>query len=160
MGPSTRFARQRYFPAARNSVPEPEWSRRDTVASDATSDLIEILARKVEVVDDGWEIFPGVTADSASGHTPEHSAYVVTFGGARLVAFGDAMHTPLQVENPNWTVPVDTDREHAQRSRERLVAELQEPNTLGFGAHFADVVFGWVQAEGDRFTWNPETSLS
>jgi DNA-binding CsgD family transcriptional regulator len=48
----------------------------------------------------------------------------------------------------------DTDRAQAVRSRRQLLAELQDPDTIGFGVHFADVVFGQVRGYGPA--WRPE----
>jgi hypothetical protein len=40
--------------------------------------------------------------------------------------------------------------------RRRLVKELQRPDTIGFGGHFADVVFGRVEETADgRPDWRP-----
>jgi hypothetical protein len=33
--------------------------------------------------------------------------------------------------------------------------ELEEPDTIGFGIHFADVVFGQVRRDGDGPAWRP-----
>ncbi|WP_432867322.1 hypothetical protein [Microbispora rosea] len=40
--------------------------------------------------------------------------------------------------------------------RRRLVEELSRPGTIGYGNHFADVVFGRAERRPDgRFTWLP-----
>jgi hypothetical protein len=39
--------------------------------------------------------------------------------------------------------------------RRRLVTELAQPSTIGFGIHFADVVLGRVHTDGTRPTWRP-----
>ncbi|MGW0613233.1 hypothetical protein [Streptomyces sp. NPDC002788] len=89
------------------------------------------------------------------GHTPGHVAYVIASGGRRLIAFGDALHSPIQVTHPEWSAASDHDSAQSADFRRRLVAELQEPGTIGFGIHFADVVFGTVHQDGDRPVWRP-----
>lgn len=127
------FARAEYL------VPEPEWAQRETSAE------IDAMAPRVRAIEDGQEVFPGVRVRFAAGHTPGHSEYVVTGGGRRLIAFGDAMHSPMQIEHPDWSCGYDHDPVEAASHRRKLVAELAGPGTIGFGNHFADVVFGRVR---------------
>jgi hypothetical protein len=75
-------------------------------------------------------------------------------GGQRLIAFGDALHSPIQVEHPEWSCVYDHDPVQAADHRRRLVAELAEPGTIGFGVHFADVAFGQVRRDSDGPTWH------
>ena len=91
----------------------------------------------------------------AAGHTPGHAEYVITSGGQRLIAFGDAVHSPIQVEHPEWSLALDHDPVRAADQRRRLVAELAQPDTIGFGVHFADVVFGHVRRSGAGAAWRP-----
>lgn len=100
----------------------------------------------------GW---PGVRRLSTPGHTEGHVAYVVTSGDLRLVVFGDCLHSPVQLNHPQWNAASDTLAEPARRSRQLILDELRQPNTIGFGVHFADVVFGRVVVEGDRLGWEP-----
>lgn len=102
------------------------------------------LAPQVRTADDGEEIFPGVRVSLALGHTPGHAAYVLSSGGRRLIAFGDALHSPVQIAHPELPAAPDHDPAESTASRRRLVAELAEPDTLGFGIHFADAQFGHV----------------
>ncbi|WP_205669759.1 MULTISPECIES: MBL fold metallo-hydrolase [unclassified Amycolatopsis] len=123
------------FAYAEYLVTEPEWAQRE---SDA-------MAPQVRTISDGQEVFPGVQVRFAAGHTPGHAEYVITDGGQRLIAFGDAVHSPIQIKNPDWSCVYDHDPVEAASHRRKLVAELAEPGTIGFGNHFADVVFGHVR---------------
>ncbi|WP_442809417.1 hypothetical protein [Streptomyces sp. NBC_01335] len=49
----------------------------------------------------------------------------------------------------------DSDPVRAAGHRRRLVDELAEPGTIGFGIHVADVVFGRVRRDGDGPAWKP-----
>ncbi|MEY9214391.1 MBL fold metallo-hydrolase [Thermobifida halotolerans] len=106
-------------------------------------------------VSDGDEIFPGVTAWVTPGHSPGHTSYVISSAGARLVVFGDVMHSPAQVGRPDWRVSLDHSPETAVRTRLRVLKELSQPDTFGFGGHFADVVFGRVVADRSGDRWVP-----
>ncbi|MFI9825143.1 MBL fold metallo-hydrolase [Streptomyces sp. NPDC052013] len=148
---------RRVFSRADYLVAEPEWAQRQLLqAHGTTGDMLEALAPHVRTVTDGQEIFPGLRVRFVPGHTPGHAAYVLSAGGQRLIAFGDAMHSPIQVAHPEWSAAPDHDRARAADFRRRLIAELAEPGTVGFGIHFADVVFGQVrQGENGRPVWQP-----
>jgi glyoxylase-like metal-dependent hydrolase (beta-lactamase superfamily II) len=141
------------FANARFLVAEPEWTNRDRAHPTVTGDMLSALEPSVRTVSDGEEIFPDVHVLAAAGHTPGHTAFTITSGDSRLIAFGDALHSPVQIGHPDWLVAVDTDQQRAVRARHELLAELRSPGTVGFGMHFADVVFGRVRREGDRHRW-------
>lgn len=124
-----------------------EWEHRDATTT--------AIAPHVRTVVDGEEVFPGVRVRVRGGHTPGHTEYVISSGGQRLIAFGDALHSPIQIDHPEWSAVVDHDPVAAAEHRRRLVAELAEPDTIGFGIHFADVVFGRVRPNGDGPAWQP-----
>jgi glyoxylase-like metal-dependent hydrolase (beta-lactamase superfamily II) len=145
-----------YFAGADFLVPEPEWAGRHA-AQGTDKEVVAALEPQVRTVADGEEVFPGLRVRFVPGHTVGHAAYVLTSGGQRLIAFGDALHLPIQIGHPEWSAVLDHDRARAADFRHRLVAELAEPDTIGFGGHFADVVFGRVRP-GDSGTgpvWQP-----
>lgn len=136
-------------------VSDPEWANREVYRARGMSREIEAMAPSVRTVGDRQEVFPGVWVRIAAGHTVGHAEYVISGGGQRLIAFGDALHSPIQIEHPEWSPAVDHDRVRSAEHRRRLVAELSEPDTIGFGIHFADVVFGQVRPDGTGATWRP-----
>jgi glyoxylase-like metal-dependent hydrolase (beta-lactamase superfamily II) len=89
------------------------------------------------------------------GHTAGHAEYILTAAGRRLIAFGDTLHSPVQIGHPEWSAAVDHDPAQSADHRRRLIAELEEPATTGFGIHFADVQFGHVDRDGSTPTWQP-----
>ncbi|MBT2447725.1 MBL fold metallo-hydrolase [Streptomyces sp. ISL-43] len=136
-------------------VSEPEWDRRDLLEAQGMTEQAAALAPRVRTITDGQEIFPGVRMRISPGHTVGHAEYVITGGGRRLIAFGDAVHSPIQIDHPEWSSAFDHDPVRTADHRRRLVAELAEPGTIGFGVHFADVVFGHVRQDGDGPAWRP-----
>ncbi|MFJ3835642.1 MBL fold metallo-hydrolase [Streptomyces sp. NPDC090054] len=143
------------FAHADHLIAEPEWDRRDLLEAQGMAEQVAALAPRVRTITDGQEVFPGVRVRFTPGHTVGHAEYVITGGGRRLIAFGDAVHSPIQIDHPDWSSDFDHDRVRTAGHRHRLVAELAEPDTIGFGVHFADVVFGHVRHDGNGPAWRP-----
>lgn len=123
--------------------------------------LVELLhkSRDLRLVGDGEEVWPGVHAVVTPGHSPGHTSYVVTTAGHRLVAFGDAFHTPAQLAHIKWTSGPDAYPDDVPVARARLLTELSAPDTLGFAFHFGDQPFGRIIVDAElRPTWQPESS--
>ena len=138
--PGAVFGRAEYV------VAEAEWAESDVGVPEGV---------RVRTVADGEEVFPGVRVRVTGGHTAGHAEYVITGGGRRLIAFGDAMHAPVQADRPEWSCVYDVDGVRSAGHRRRLLAELERPDTIGFGVHFADVVFGRVARDGAGPAWRP-----
>jgi len=145
------------FAHAPHFIAAPEWERRDlAAAAGATEERLATFAPHVRTAEDGEEIFPGVRVSFSAGHTVGHTTYTITGGGRRLIAFGDAIHHPVQITYTEWGCSLDHDPAGATDHRHRLVEELSRPDTIGYGNHFADVVFGRAERRPDgRFTWIP-----
>lgn len=98
-------------------------------------------------------IAPGVDVLATPGHTPGHCAVVVSSGSNRALLLGDAITCPIQLDEPTWHSMGDVDPALADRTRERLWRELEDPHTLGAGAHFPELKFGRVLV-GQRRSWS------
>lgn len=146
---------QPVFTHAEYLISEPEWDGRDLLEAQGMTEQVTALAPRVRTITDGQEIFPGVRMRITPGHTVGHAEYVITGGGRRLIAFGDAVHSPIQIDRPEWSAAFDHDTARTADHRRRLVSELMEPGTIGFGVHLADVVFGHVQQDGTAPAWRP-----
>lgn len=145
------------FAHAAHLVSAPEWEQRHLAAAHgAPAERLAVFAHRVRTVTDGEEVFPGVRALMTPGHTAGHLTFEITSNGERLLAFGDALHSPVQIAHPEWSAAVDLDPVRSAEQRHRLVDELGKPGTLGFGIHFADVVFGRAERDAQgRTAWVP-----
>ena len=143
------------FTGADYLIAEPEWTQRHHAEEMGMGDMLKAMEPQVRTVHEGEEIFPGVQVRPAAGHSAGHTAYVISAGGQRVIAFGDAFHSPVQISHPEWEVTVDYDRAQSTALRRTLLADLAEPDTIGYGGHFADVVFGRVHSDGDQPVWRP-----
>jgi glyoxylase-like metal-dependent hydrolase (beta-lactamase superfamily II) len=117
--------------------------------------MIKILAPQVRTMAEGQEIFPGVHVRYTPGHSAGHAACVISAGGQKVIAFGDAFHTPIQITHPLWQNTFDHDHQQSTSLRRGLIDELAQPGTIGFGIHLADMPFGRVRSEGGQSAWQP-----
>ncbi|MGQ4514570.1 MBL fold metallo-hydrolase [Streptomyces sp. DW26H14] len=121
------------------------------------------LAGRVRTPADGGEVFPGVTLREWPGHTSGHAGYVVEVGDGRsgddgvrrVLVLGDVLHSPAQTAHPEWRVFFDGAGEQAVLTRRAVLEEAARPGTVCYAGHFADVVFGRVEAAGDGYVWHP-----
>ncbi len=116
------------------------------------------LAEKMRFIGDGGEVVPGINAIAAFGHTPGHMAYHIESQGRRLVHWVDASnHYILSVQQPDWHVRFDMDKEAAVATRKRLfdMANAERIPVTGYHMPFpavgfvdktADGSYRWVQA--------------
>lgn len=104
------------------------------------------------------EVFPGVVAVSAPGHTPGHTAYLVSSGNESLLIWGDVCHVPeVQLANPNVTVNFDSDPVQAAATRRRILDMVASDQQLVAGMHLHFPGFLRIKRLGDAFESFPET---
>lgn len=114
-----------------------------------------LLADRIELAEDGETVAPGVTFLATPGHTPGHSAVVISDGAERLLVLGDAVFCPVQLTEAEWGGMTEVDKELAAKSRALVIQQLESPDTTGACAHFADFAFGrLVRGQGKRY-WMP-----
>lgn len=108
-------------------------------------------------ISDGEEVAPGVRALVTPGHSAGHTSYVITSAsGQRLIAFGDAFHTPAQLSHPEWGSAPDIAPDSVPAARARLLGELCQPDTYAFAIHFGDQPFGRVVRDSSgEVRWQP-----
>ena len=135
-------------------VAESEWTQRHYPEAQGMGDMIKALAPQVRTVAEGQEIFPGVRVRYMPGHSAGHTAYVIDAGGQRVIAFGDAFHSTLQITHPLWENTFDFNHQQSTSLRTSLIKELAEPGTIGFGIHFAGTPFGRIVIDGTP-AWHP-----
>ena len=119
---------------------------------------------QVEPYRDRWrlfgkqtEVFPGVTAIPATGHTPGHTAYLVQSGKERLLIWGDTVHIPeVQVPRPEVTMTVDTDHGAAAASRARIFDMCASERLLVTGMHLHFPGFSHLARRRSTYELVPE----
>ena len=123
----------------------------------AGREQVEPYRKQWKLFDRESEVFPGVTAIPAMGHTPGHTAYLVQSGKERLLIWGDTVHIPeVQVPRPEVTMTVDTDHPAAAASRKRIFEMCVAERLLVTGMHMHFPGFGHVARRGATYEYVPE----
>jgi glyoxylase-like metal-dependent hydrolase (beta-lactamase superfamily II) len=94
-----------------------------------------------------------VTVLHTPGHTPGSVSILVESGGESAIFIGDLVHLCVQLTEPKWSPPYESDREASTRSRLKIVEEAIGRNALIAGSHLDEgPVFGrMVPIDGRRY---------
>ncbi len=143
------------FPNARVHLSAPEWASMQ--ASDEVRDIAARIAAQAAPFESGAQLLPEVRAVATPGHTPGHSAYLVTSADQSLFYLGDlAHHFVVSVERPSWGIAFDQDAPSAEAMRIRTLATLAREGTRVYAVHFPFPGVGHVRERGDTFVWEAE----
>ncbi len=115
-----------------------------------------VSAGKLKTFDGSSDLFPGVRAVAAPGHTPGHTTYVIESKGQKLVLWGDLMHVAaVQFAEPAVTIAFDTDSRSAAGQRAKAYAAAAQGRFLVAGAHLPFPGIGHLRAAGKGYAWIP-----
>jgi glyoxylase-like metal-dependent hydrolase (beta-lactamase superfamily II) len=113
-------------------------------------------AGRFKPFDGSTELFPGVRAVAAPGHTPGHTIYVIESKGQKLVLWGDLMHVAaVQFAEPAVTIAFDTDSPAAAGQRAKAYADAAQGRFLVAAAHLPFPGIGHIRSEGKGYAWVP-----
>ena len=76
---------------------------------------------------------------------------VIESKGKRALISGDFIHHPIQFAYPLWTMDADTLSDQAVKTRQQILNELADSDTLLIGSHFSNPVAGLVKKENEGF---------
>jgi glyoxylase-like metal-dependent hydrolase (beta-lactamase superfamily II) len=114
------------------------------------------MAKDVKQYESGKELAPGVTTVAAPGHTPGHSAYVVSSGNAKLILMSDTTNHPaLFVRRPEWQAVFDMDGNQAVETRKKLLdmAASEKARVAFYHAPFP--ANGYIAKSGSGYEFVP-----
>lgn len=115
-----------------------------------------VAAGRVRTFSGGTELFPGIAAVPAPGHTPGHTFYVLESQGEKLVFWGDLLHVAdVQLPRPDVTIVFDVDPAMAVRTRQQAIAEAVKGRYWVAADHVSFPGIGHVQADGTGYRWVP-----
>jgi glyoxylase-like metal-dependent hydrolase (beta-lactamase superfamily II) len=113
------------------------------------------LEGTIELIDDGAEVAPGLTAIATPGHTPGHMGLQVESDSATLWVLGDVALHPLQLQYPDFTGLFDTDPELTAETRRAIFGQIAGSGQATFKHFDPFPSLGEAVAEGDAWMWQP-----
>lgn len=100
-----------------------------------------------EIVTSDYKIDSNVRLLPTPGHTPGHVSVVIQSNGEKALISGDFIHHPAQFMHLGWEMNVNVLPKVAEETRQKLLDELANTDTLLIGSHFANPVAGKVIRE-------------
>lgn len=113
-------------------------------------------AGKVKTFSGATQLFPGLGAAPAPGHTPGHTFYILESAGAKVVFIGDLLHVPdVQLARPDVTIAFDVNPAMAAITRKRALADALAGRYWLAGDHMAFPGIGHIQTDHQGYRWIP-----
>lgn len=116
----------------------------------AESVLPLIDAGRIDAIDDGAELAPGVTTLALEGHDEGHTGLRL---GSEAVLIADAAGHPALLDQPDWPFVGDGDRARSAATRRALVDEVLGTETLVICGHYPGSGIGRLETRNGRVTW-------
>jgi glyoxylase-like metal-dependent hydrolase (beta-lactamase superfamily II) len=166
VGGLTRDA-QRVFPNATVRVAAEErrfWTDPATLAArpalkeniDMVAEMLAAYGSNVTTFAFGDTVGNGLTALDAVGHTPGHTAFLLSSGGRELLLVGDLLHAAaLQFPRPDINASYDMDKDKAAAVRRKFLTMAAERGIPVLGDHFPFPGVGMVRKAGEGFVFEP-----
>ncbi|CZT34299.1 MBL fold metallo-hydrolase [Rhizobium sp. 9140] len=104
------------------------------------------LVEKATLIGDGADVAPGITAMAAFGHSPGHMVFRVSSQGKDLMLTADtANHYVLSLQQPDWQVKFDMDKEKAAVSRRKVFDMVASERLPFIGYHMPFPAVGYAE---------------
>ena len=111
---------------------------------------------KLSTFEGNTALVPGVRAQSAYGHTPGHTIFVVESKGEKLVLVGDLVHVAaVQFDNPGVTIQFDSDQPAAASQRRAMFADAASNGYMIGASHLSFPGIGRLRTAGSGYTFIP-----
>jgi glyoxylase-like metal-dependent hydrolase (beta-lactamase superfamily II) len=111
---------------------------------------------RLDLIGDGDEIAPGITAIATPGHSPGHLVYEITSGGRTIVCWGDLCHHHvLLLQRPDWAFRFDYDGPAATAQRRRIYELVDRRRDEVLAYHFPFPGLGRLERDGDGYRFSP-----
>lgn len=153
------------FPNARYVTGETEsnfWLHPDQAggSTDRTHKLamshVKPVAEKTTFIKDGASVAAGITSIFAPGHTPGHMAFHIESAGRRIFLGADfCNHYVMSLQNPEWHVAFDMDKEQAGKTRRKLLDMLATEKIPFTSYHMPFPAVGYVEKKDEGFVYVP-----
>jgi glyoxylase-like metal-dependent hydrolase (beta-lactamase superfamily II) len=115
--------------------------------------------RNFTLVDAEKDVAPGVRLVRAPGHTPGHSAFLLSSGSQQLMISNDTAYVPaLLAPHPDWQGAYDQDGPLAVETRKALLDRVIADKMRVCGAHFPFPGSGAFARDGAGYAFVPDAA--
>ncbi len=115
--------------------------------------------KNFKLIEGEQEVAPGIRLVNAPGHTPGHSAFLVSSGNQQLMISNDTAYVPaLLAPHPEWQGAYDQDGPLAVESRRKLIDRVIADKMAICGAHFPFPGAGSFAKDGTGYAFTPVTA--
>jgi len=116
------------------------------------------LADKTTMLKGEGEVVSGIRSIPAYGHTLGMLAFHIESEGQRLLNWADtANHYIISVQQPDWHVGFDQDKDAGAATRRRTFDMVSADRIAVIGYHLPFPSVGWVEKTGTSYRWVPAT---
>lgn len=135
----------------KGDVPEARKVNRDLFMKVAAP-----LAEKATMLKADGEVVSGIRAVAAYGHTPGMLAFRIESEGRQLLNWADtANHYIMAVQQPDWHVGADHDKEAGAANRRRIFDMVSADRIPVVGYHMPFPSVGFIEKAGTSYRWVP-----
>ena len=155
-----RATGQPLFAKATYLVPKGDWEHYGQQTPPPSSFVRDVLPleamKRMELVEGGRVLSPGLTTVATPGHTPGHTSVAIVSGGEHGFILGDVVISPIDAEEPDWSSSFDWDGAIARETRKKTIARLAANRSLVGSSHLPAPGFGRFAADGGKTRWAAE----
>ncbi|MCL1865457.1 MAG: MBL fold metallo-hydrolase [Spirochaetes bacterium] len=162
------------FPNADIYISKPEhayWTseKEMTKANDAAQggfklavDVVKAYGQKVHLFTPNElgkikeNLFEGISAIAAYGHTPGHTLYMIESNNEKLLVWGDIAHAMIiQMPYPDVALKYDVDSKKAVTTRNKVLKYVSDNKIPIAGMHIVPPAAGTIEASGKGYSFTP-----
>ncbi|QES88504.1 MBL fold metallo-hydrolase [Rhizosphaericola mali] len=115
-----------------------------------------LKAGRVHLFENGSQLFSGISAQDAVGHTPGHTFYSLESKGDKMVFWGDLVHCGVvQFEDPAVSVGFDVDTAGAAMSRIKEFDKAAQAHYWIAAPHLSFPGIGHLRHAEKSYIWIP-----
>ena len=150
------------FPNARYIITKKEWeyikappgkNQTQNVFYESARKYLPPLHGRFDLVDDGFEVLPGIKLVPAHGHTPGNSMVAIKRGGERLLCIGDIIHMTRELTEPRLCASFDVSPAEALKTRTKILSQAAKEGAFIFACHFDFPGLGHIREKKSVLAW-------
>ena len=117
--------------------------------------VFDPIAKDLKQFELGKELVPGISSVDARGHSPGHTAFLVSSGNGKLLVTSDTVNHQILIRNPEWALWADMDAAMAAASRKRLL-DMAAADKIQIAAyHLPFPSTGFISKQGSGYEFHP-----